>query len=262
VSPLASTDVFVNFGYGFHSNDARGVVRSQDPVTPLARTMGYEVGARTRLLDRRLELAFALWGLDIDSETVWVGDEGTTEASGATRRLGVEGEARAEIRPWLFADADVTVSDAKFRDNAGNGRAVALAPRFTFSGGLAALHPSGLRGGLRGLHIAERPATEDGFLRAEAATLVELYAAYRWRSLELALTVENLLDRRYKAAQFATVTRLNNEAPTSAPPAAGACPPGARVSTNEQSGNFAGCEDVSFSPGNPLGVRVMATYYF
>jgi TonB family protein len=262
VSPHATTDLFANFGYGFHSNDARGVVRGQDPVTPLTRTLGYEVGARSRLFRRKLELAVSLWGLDIDSETVWVGDEGTTEASGATRRLGLEAEGRWEIRPWLFADADVTFSDARFRENAGNGKAVALAPRLTMSGGLSVLHPSGVRGGLRGLHIAARPATEDEFLQAEPTTLIDLFAAYRWRSIELSVAIENLSNRRYKSAQFATVTRLDNEPSTNAPPPANACPAGTRAATDSQSGNFQGCEDVSFSPGNPFGARLMATYYF
>jgi outer membrane receptor for monomeric catechols len=58
--------------------------------TPLTRSLGYEVGARSRLFERRLEVAAALWGIDLDSETVWVGDTGTTESAGATRRLGVE----------------------------------------------------------------------------------------------------------------------------------------------------------------------------
>jgi outer membrane receptor protein involved in Fe transport len=261
VSPRETTDLFVNLGYGFHSNDARGVVRAEDPVTPLTPTLGYELGARTRLFDRRLELAAALWGIDIDSEIVWVGDEGTTEAAGATRRLGVELEGRLQIRPWLFADLDLTWANAAFRENAGNGRAIALAPRLTVAGGLSAL-VGGARAGLRGLHIAERPATEDGFLRAEAATLIDLFAAYRWRALELSLTIENLIDRRYKSAQFATVTRLPREASTEAPPPAGACPAGTRVATDEGSGNFQGCEDVSFSPGNPFAFRLMAAYYF
>lgn len=262
LSPLESIDFFANYGHGFHSNDARGVVAQQDPVTPLTRTVGYEVGARARLLGRRLDVAAALWGIDIDSEIVWVGDEGTTEEAGATRRLGLELEGRLEILPWLFADVDVTFANAKFRQNAGNGQAVALAPRLTVSAGISAMHRSGARGGLRGLYIAERPATEDEFLRAEATTLVDAFAAYRWRSLELSLTMENLLNRRYKAAQFATVTRLAGEAPTSAPPPPGACPQGTRPSADETTGNFRGCEDVSFSPGNPFGLRVMATYYF
>jgi len=261
LSPHRTTDIFLNYGAGFHSNDARGVVRRRQAVTPLTKTRGYEVGARSRLLGRRLELAASLWGLDIDSEIVWVGDEGTTETSGATRRLGVEVEGRWEILPWLFADLDVTVADAKFRGNAGNASAVALAPRFTMAGGLSALHRSGLRGALRGLTIAERPATEDDFLKAEATTLIDLFAAYRWRALELSLSVENVINRRYKAAQFATTTRLAGEASTGAPPPAGACPAGTRASTSE-AGDFQGCEDVSFSPGNPFGLRVMGTYYF
>lgn len=262
LSPHRTTDLFLNFGYGFHSNDARGVVRAVDPVTPLTRTVGYEAGVRTRLFGGRLDAAASLWGIDIDSEIVWVGDEGTTEAAGSTRRLGVEVEARAALLPWLFVDADVTVADAKFRHNAGNGQAIALAPRLTVAGGVSALHPSGLRGSLRGLHIAQRPATEDEFLQAEATTLVDLFAAYRWRSFELGLHLENVLDRRYKSAQFATVTRLPGEAPIDAPPPASACPEGTRVATNEASGNFAGCEDVSLSPGNPFSFRVTGTYYF
>jgi TonB family protein len=262
LSPHPSTDLFVNFGVGFHSNDARGVVRGTDPATPLTRSLGYELGARTRLAERRLELAVALWRLDLEGETVWVGDEGTTESAGATRRVGVEAEGRAELRPWLFADADVTWSDARYRHNAGNGDAVALAPRLTVSAGLSVLHPRGWRGGLRGLYVAARPATEDGFLQAEATTLVDLFAAYRRGPLELSLTVENLLDRRYKAAQFATVTRLAGEPPTDAPPPAGACPGGTRAAVDPASGRFQGCQDLSFSPGNPLDVRVMATYHF
>ncbi|MDZ4695271.1 MAG: TonB family protein [Deltaproteobacteria bacterium] len=261
VSPHRSTDLFLNFGYGFHSNDARGVVRSVQPVTPLTRTVGYEVGARTRLLGGRVETALALWGIDVASETVWIGDEGVTEAGGATRRLGIEWEGRWEIQPWLFADADVTVADAKYRDNAGNGNAVALAPRLTASGGVSAFHSSGVRGSIRGLHIAERPATEDKFLTAEATTVLDAFVAYRWRSVELAVNLENMLNQRYKAAQFATVTRVAGEAPGNAPPPAGACPAGTRAAA-DSSGNFQGCEDVSFSPGNPFNLRITGTYYF
>jgi outer membrane receptor protein involved in Fe transport len=248
ISPLRELDLFGNLGYGFHSNDARGVVRRVDAVTPLTRAIGYEAGARTRLSGDKIELAAALWGLDLDSELVWVGDEGRTEAAGATRRLGVELEARAELLPWLLLDTDATFSRARFRD----GAAVPLAPRITLAGGLGAQHVSGLRGGVRFQWIAERPATEDEFLRAEATTLVDLHAAYRWRSIELSVVVENALDRRHKAAQFATVTRLPGEA---------TCPAGTRAATGED-GSFAGCEDMSFSPGNSVNVRLSAAYYF
>ena len=58
LTPVRPLDIYLNFGMGYHSNDARGVVRSVDAVTPLTRAIGYELGARTRLFDR-LDLAGA-----------------------------------------------------------------------------------------------------------------------------------------------------------------------------------------------------------
>lgn len=260
VSPHRKVDLFVNFGRGFHSNDGRGVVRAVDPVTPLTPALGYEVGARTRLFSR-LDLAASFWGLDLDSELVWVGDEGTTEASNPSRRLGFEFEGRLRILDWLFADLDVTVNDAKFTQNAGNGNSVALAPRLTFAAGLSAVTPFGLRGSLRFTGIGPRPATEDDFLTAQGSYLLDAFIGYRWRFIELGLSLENMTNSRYKAAQFATTSRLRTEPPTGAPPPPNACPGGTRTQTDGD-GNFVGCEDVNFSPGSPINVQARATVYF
>lgn len=260
VSPHRTVDLFVNFGRGFHSNDGRGVVRAVDPVTPLTPALGYEVGARTRLFNR-LDLAASFWGLDLDSELVWLGDEGTTEASAPSRRLGFEFEGRMRILDWLFADLDLTVNDAKFTQNAGNGNSVALAPRLTVAAGISAVTPFGLRGSLRFTGIGPRPATADEFLTAEGSYLLDAFVSYRWRFIEVGLSVENLTNSRYKAAQFATTSRLRSEPPTNMAPPPNACPAGTRAQTGGD-GNFIGCEDVSFSPGYPLNVQARATVYF
>ncbi len=260
VSPHRAVDLFANFGYGFHSNDARGVVRGIDPVTPLTPALGYEIGARTRLLDR-LDLAFSLWGLDLDSELVWSGDAGTTEESGATRRLGLEFESRVRILDWLHFDFDFTANDARFRENAGNGNAVALAPRFTLSSGLSVRTPFGLRGSLRFVGITPRPATEDEFLTAEGTYLLDAFVGYRWRFIEVSASVENMMNLRYKQAQFATTARLQNEAPINAPPPPNACPARARAQTGPD-GNFIGCEDVDFTPGYPINARFTVSLFF
>ena len=99
VSPLEGLDLFANYGHGFHSNDVRGAF-STPRVNPLTRAVGVEVGARTRLFER-WDLAATIWQLDLDDETVWAGDEGTTEVSDATRRRGLEFETRYELTPWL-----------------------------------------------------------------------------------------------------------------------------------------------------------------
>jgi TonB family protein len=263
VTPIAQKDVrldlYANYGHGFHSNDARGVVRAIDPVTPLTRAIGYEGGARARLFDR-WDLAAASWRLDLASETVWVGDEGTTEASGATRRYGVELETRLEITPWLAADLDLTATRSRFVANAGNGTAVALAPRTTWAGGLSARHPSGVRGGLRFYGVGDRPATEDGFIEAEGFTVFDLHLGYGAKRWDVGLDVENLFDAKYKSAQFATTSRLPDEPGTNAPPPPGTCGFGSRAVT-APNGNFAGCEDNHFTPGLPFTARVMTTFY-
>jgi outer membrane receptor protein involved in Fe transport len=262
VSPLAERDValdlYGNYGHGFHSNDARGVVRSVSPVNALTRAVGYETGARTRLFGR-WDLAAALWRLDLASETVFVGDEGTTEASDATRRYGVEFETRFAITDWLAADLDLTATKSSFVVNRGNGDAIALAPRHTWAGGLSARHPTGWRAGLRFYGVGDRPATQDEFLTADGFTLVDFHAGYGTRRWDVGLDVENLFDARYRSAQFATTSRLRNEPALGAPPPAGTCTHGSRSVLDGNA--FAGCEDVNFTPGLPLTMRLMTTLY-
>jgi len=235
MGPFYRSEFYLNSGYGFHSNDARGVVAGSDPVTPLARALGYEAGLRTGLVPR-LSLAAALWALDMESELVWVGDAGNTEPRPATERRGVDLEARATLLPWLFADIDMTWAKAVYVENAGNGDAVALAPTFTLAGGLSVTHPSGIKGSLRVQHLGDRPATEDEALTAEGFTVVDLAAMYRWKAIEFSLDIANLFDTDWREAQFANESRL----PSEAEPVA----------------------DIHFVPGNPLTVRGGAKVFF
>jgi hypothetical protein len=96
--PWAETEVFLNAGRGFHSNDARGTTIRVDPtdgltaverVDPIVAAIGREVGVRSAIVPG-LQLSAALWNLDIDSELLFVGDGGITEPSRASQRYGVE----------------------------------------------------------------------------------------------------------------------------------------------------------------------------
>jgi outer membrane receptor protein involved in Fe transport len=266
VSPLqsepAQVDVYVNYGHGFHSNDVRGAF-SKPAVTPLTRAIGEEVGSRGRFFDR-WDLAVAFWQLDLASETIWVGDEGTTAVGGSTRRQGVELETRYELTKWLAADADVTFTKSELKANAGNGNGLALAPKQTYSGGLSARHELGpgiVRGGLRFYGITDRPANDQGDIVAKGFTLFDLHAGYRLRHFDLAFDVENLFSQDSRAAQFDTVGRLRTEpALGAAVPAGFNCGSGGKLATGGGPG-FQGCEDVHFTPQYPLTLRVMATVY-
>jgi TonB dependent receptor len=95
--PWAGTEIYANAGFGFHSNDARGaVIRVDpasgdrvDPVTPLVKARGAEVGLGTVRI-RGLQSTVALWYLGMDSELLFAGDAGTTEPGRPSRRVGVE----------------------------------------------------------------------------------------------------------------------------------------------------------------------------
>lgn len=77
--------VFAHAGTGFHSNDGRNVVLATSGERVLPRAASAELGARNTWVGGTA--AMSLWGLDLESETVFVGDEGTTEASGRARRV-------------------------------------------------------------------------------------------------------------------------------------------------------------------------------
>ncbi|MEQ1501209.1 MAG: TonB-dependent receptor [Myxococcota bacterium] len=233
VSPDEHLDLFVNYGRGFHSNDARGVVLSRDPVDPLTVATGYELGARVR--SDLGEIAASAWGLDLDAETVWVGDEGTTELRGPTHRQGLDVSLRAHPLDWLYADLDVTLSRSTYVDNAGNGDAVALAPPFTLAGGIGIDHVHGFGGGARVRHLSSRPATEDGSLTAEGFTIVDADATWRWHASELGLQVNNVLGTAWKEVQFANESQRSDEP--------------------------APVEDIHFTPGWPRTILASVTVY-
>ena len=240
ITPVARTDIYLNYGEGFHSNDARGVTSQTDPARPLTKARGYEIGTRTNVWNR-LDLAASLWQLDLEGEYVWVGDGGFTEENGSTRRRGVDFETRLQMLSWLWADFDMTLCTAEFTQNAGNGTAVALAPRRTLAGGLSARHASGLYGSLRAQSIDTRPADEANDFQAKGFTVVDLSAGYRRKQWELNLNVGNLLNTEWYTAQFENDSRIRQ-------PGGGLEP--------------ATVTDMHVVPGSPINIQAALKKYF
>jgi hypothetical protein len=75
---------------------------------------------RTRQFER-IEFSAAFWLRYLDSELVFVGDEGTTEASDATKRCRFELFTRIKLLGWLWLTGDYTDTTAEFR---GTGAAI------------------------------------------------------------------------------------------------------------------------------------------
>ena len=208
-SPSAGMDLFANFGMGFHSNDARVVVEKLGSPT-LPRATGAELGTRISPSPGFMFLA-ALWGLDLEREFVYSGDEGTTEESGATRRIGIDTEVRAQILDWLWADVDLTLSRGRYKDFPENENFIPLAPTVTSTGGLTVRHPNGYEGSLRYRHLGNLPANEDNSIRAFGYTVFDAALAYRIAAYRLTLIAENLFNVDWNEAQFATESQLRGE---------------------------------------------------
>lgn len=118
-------EAYLSAGQGFHSNDARGTTIRVDPSTgaaanrvdPLVRSSGYEFGGRSFVGDR-LNLSVAFWSLQLDSELLFVGDAGNTEASRPSKRNGIEFVTYYRFTYQISTDLEYVYTDAEFRDYA------------------------------------------------------------------------------------------------------------------------------------------------
>ena len=210
VSLPAETDLFLDYGVGFHSNDARSTVVNESGIPSLPRTAGFEIGARSRpeAWGGRVELAAALWRLDVENELVYVGDAGGTDVRGRSRRRGLDFTARARLARRLWADLDAAWSHAEFVET---GDPVPLAPVRVLAAGVTSQFPRGFEGALRARHIADRPAEETGTFIAKGYTVLDARLALNHGPLEYALEIFNLTDTDFREAQFYNVSRLPNE---------------------------------------------------
>ena len=219
LGPWAGTELYTNAGMGFHSNDARGAVIRVDPktggpadrVTPLVRARGAEVGLRTVRV-RRLQSTVSLWYLGIDSELLFVGDAGTTEAGRPSRRVGIEWANYARLSPWLTVDADVSFSRARFTDRDPAGAHIPGSLDRVVAGGITVEPRGALFGSLRVRHFGPRPLIEDASRRSRATTVWNAEAGYRLTARSrVVLEMFNLFDAKASDIDYFYTSRLAGE---------------------------------------------------
>jgi outer membrane receptor protein involved in Fe transport len=185
-----------------------------------------------------LELIATLWQVDLKSELVFVGDEGTTEIRGASRRRGMELAARGQIMGPLYFNGSFTMTSPKFR----NGDAIPLAPELTGYGAFILQWPQGMTTQLQGTYLGVRPLTEDRSIKAPSWIDFDLSMRYKLPvklergRLEAFMFIQNLLDTDWEQATFAFDSRLQNEP--------------------------AGVTDIHFVPGNPRMFMGGVAWYF
>jgi hypothetical protein len=221
--PWRGTELYANWGLGFHSNSGLGVVLQVDPLTgepvdpspPFARSRGGEFGVRTVTL-RGLQTTATVWYLDFDSELIYVGDSGSTEEGPASRRVGLEITNYIYPHPWLNLDVDVSFSRARFRDVPEDARFVPGALNRVVSAGIAVNPPAGVPsgpfGGVRLRHFGPRPLLEDNSVKSKPTSIVNGEVGYKF-SERVRLTVEgfNLFDAEVSDIDYFFESRLQHE---------------------------------------------------
>lgn len=242
LGPWSDTEIYLNAGTGFHSNDARGAVTTIDPVsvTPvdpaplLVRSEGAEIGIRTQPT-RAITSTLAAFVLDFDSEIVFVGDAGTTEASRPSRRLGVEFTLQAELTPWLFLDLDAAYTQARFTDRSPDGRRIPGAIEGVVTAGLSFDNVwGGLFGGINVRYFGPRPLIEDDSVRSEASMPVSARLGYKFGDgLIVQVDAFNLFDETASQIDYF----YESSFPSGAPP----------------------LEDIHFHPLEPRSFRLAIT---
>ena len=218
--PWDRTEYFLNFGRGFHSNDARGTTIHVDPndgvtpvapVSPLVRAVGEEVGLRSAIIPN-VQLAASWWTLQLDSELLFSGDGGTTEPSRASRRTGVELGAYYTPVDWLVADADLSWTRARFTDSSPIGDRIPNALQSVVSMGVTVNRDHGWYGSLRVRYFGPAPLIEDNSARSGSTLVVNASAGYHFsKSLSLVATVFNLFDRHDNDITYFYDSQLRTE---------------------------------------------------
>ena len=230
----SNAQVYFKSGYGFHSNDTRVVIAGEAPESFVPQALGADLGFIWKPSSKLLVQA-AGWYLNSEQEFVYVGDAGIVEPSGETQRLGIDFSLRYQLLDWLYFDTDWTFTDAQAVDEPEEANLIPLAPIVTGTGGLSFNH-KGFNGGLRFRYLGDRPANEDDSITAEGWFVADLNLNYRWKNIGVGLIIENILDTEWEETQFATESRLFDEAEP--------------------------VEEIHFTPGAPRWIRGRITYNF
>ena len=242
--PWAQTELFVNYGEGFHSNDARGTTQNRnldgsaaDPVTPLVKSRGAEIGARTEIVPG-LQSSLALWQLRLDSELLFVGDAGDTEPNRGSERYGIEWNNHYIASDWLLIDVDLALSHARFEGSDPAGDYIPGAVEQVASLGFSIVDLGPWFAQLQLRYFGPRPLIEDDSVRSDATFLAYLRAGYRFdEHWKISVDVFNLFDREASDIDYFYASRLAGE-------------------------DAAGVEDRHFHPVEPRTLRASVVYNF
>jgi outer membrane receptor protein involved in Fe transport len=238
------TELYASAGRGFHSNDARGTTITVDPTTgapadkvsPLVPSHEIELGFRS-FVDRKINISAAVWMLDLDSELLFSGDAGDTEANRASHRYGVEVPIYYRPTDRITFDFEVAFTHSRYSHDDPVGNYIPGSITQVYAAGVTLQSPRGFFGALRYRYFGPRPLVEDANVMSSSSAVVNLEAGYKSRHFDFRVDVLNLFDSKDDDIAYWYASRLRGE------PAAGV-------------------DDYHFHPIEPRDLRAYFTWKF
>lgn len=253
LGPFNKADFYLNAGYSFHSNDARGVLAQVSPTsladpTPipaesvpgLVQARGAEIGIRTQAIPN-LTATAALWYLRLQSELVFAGDVGTTEPNPLSERYGIEFSNTYKVTSLLTLDLDYAASQAHFLEDAGTapniGRHVPQALGTVLNAGPSIKLPNGFYANLRLRYFGPRYLIEDGSQSSRGTQVFELGMGVDRPHFAAGMALLNLFNSNGHEIDYFYTSRLPGDPPD-------------------------GVADIHFKALEPFSARFYLTYKF
>lgn len=230
----SKVQLYAKAGKGFHSNDARVVTANMGKqILPAA--YGTDLGVILKPTEN-LYFNIAAWYLFLDQEFVYVGDAGVVEPGGKTKRQGIDATARYQLTKSLFANANFNITKPRAIGEPKGADYIPLAPTLTSTGGIYYKKQTGFNGAVSYRYIKDRAANEDNSIKAEGYFLLDASVNFTRPKYEIGFALENIFNIRWNEAQFATESRLKNEA--------------------------APVDELHYTPGSPFFARLKLAVFF
>jgi outer membrane receptor protein involved in Fe transport len=270
-TPHDTTEFYLSYGKGFHSDDLRGVNQARIAGVPgaplIASQTGEEIGMRQELLKGKIAATLALYNLNAQSETTYNPDIGQDTAGPGSTRRGFELNVTYQALRWLEFYGSYSGDRARFTSplDDGTGHVGDYLPNAPFATGAFNVYIKNLgpwSGGVAYRYLGAYPLssgacndlavakTFPGVSSCVAAPTprgevfgsgygewnADLHYAFGdgWNA---GLGVYNLLNNRSNAMEYWYVDRLPGEAP-------------------------AGAADVHFHPLEPISTRLTVSKVF
>ena len=238
-----TTEVYVNWGKGFHSNDVRGKTIRVDPITLLpvdtvdlfVDQEGAEIGIRTEPWSD-LHISMTYFWLESDSELLFVGDTGSTDPSDGSKRSGFETKIFWNLSDFWTIDLLASIVDSEFKNVESHLNAIPNAHGRVIGAGITYVNLDNWTASLRIRHFGDAALTEDNSQHHESTTLFNLGISYDFGSVETGVELINLFDAQDIDIAYWYASQLPDETEP--------------------------VEDIHFHPTDPFSVRASLRWKF